>query len=288
METLLNTDQSIYKVQKKLAVAFSAAGCFVTLFNFIYLSRHFGINTAIRDNSVYLLFAFSLLMLSFAFFNREIIRILQISIVIANAVIAILDVYDSIHGLGLLFIAAFIAFKYGYFKRGLRIKAVVSLLITVALIEFSAQLKNPDARFITGIDAIVFIVLFFFVVYLIYSEEIRQYIESSKVKESTIGSLTEERDLLLERVEFLDKRIARISSGSEPLDLKKYKITAAEKRIIEVLVLYRPTDQDIADRLNLSYHTVKNHFRSIRNKLGVDRREEIIDLCRFNFPEQHS
>ena len=278
-------DSNSYRIQQKLSIAIFSAGFIVSIVNFISIYSHSNFSTAITDQSVMVLLIISLIILSSYFMDYEIVRFLQVLIVIITAVLAILDVYNSIHGLGLLIIAAFISFKYGYFKRWLKTKALISIMLTSVVMELSAIRQNPEGKIMYGLDAVIYIVLFFFVTYLIYSDEIKYYIENNKAKEDTIETLTGERDLLLNRVKSLDKRIALMSPDFQPIDLNQYKITAAERRVIEILVLYRATDKEIADRLCISYHTVKNHFRSIRNKLGVDRREEIIDLCRFNFLE---
>ncbi|MDY7029042.1 MAG: LuxR C-terminal-related transcriptional regulator [Spirochaetota bacterium] len=40
----------------------------------------------------------------------------------------------------------------------------------------------------------------------------------------------------------------------------------------------------MAERLNIAESTVKLHLYNIYNKIGVDNRFAIIDLCKYNFP----
>ena len=53
------------------------------------------------------------------------------------------------------------------------------------------------------------------------------------------------------------------------------------------LTKYKAGNREIAERLNLAESTVKLHIYNICNKIGVDNRFAIIDLCKYNFEEKH-
>ncbi len=276
-------DETIFIIQRKLSLAIFSAGLIVCMVNFISLYSRGDLISALLDISVLILFIISSIVLISGFLNYEIARLLQLSVIIGTAILAIIDEYNSIYGLGLLFITAFIGFKYGYFRRWFKLKFALSLFITSIIIEFSAFNEDPDEIIMHGLDAVIYICLFFFVAYLIYSEDIKIYINKNREKEETIETLLREKENLKNNMERLDRKIIHLQKNQTQIDIRTYGISPAEMKVLEVLILYRETETEIAKRLKLSHHTVKNHFRNIRNKLGVDRREEIIDICRNSF-----
>jgi DNA-binding CsgD family transcriptional regulator len=59
-----------------------------------------------------------------------------------------------------------------------------------------------------------------------------------------------------------------------------YDITPRERTVIEQALEGLPAKQ-IARRLDLSQHTINDHFNAIYRKIGVTSREELITrLCR--------
>jgi DNA-binding NarL/FixJ family response regulator len=83
----------------------------------------------------------------------------------------------------------------------------------------------------------------------------------------------------------LSEKIAEIEEKKEPFDLKAAGISPAQRRVIRVLTVYKASNREIAERLNISESTVKLHLYNIYNKIGVDNRFAVIDLCKYNFPE---
>lgn len=63
--------------------------------------------------------------------------------------------------------------------------------------------------------------------------------------------------------------------------LEKYNITEREMEIMNHLKNGR-TNEEIAKRLFLSFHTVKTHRKNIYNKLGVSNVAELIDFASQN------
>jgi DNA-binding NarL/FixJ family response regulator len=53
------------------------------------------------------------------------------------------------------------------------------------------------------------------------------------------------------------------------------------------MALTGSTDREIAGRLRISVHTVKNHMRSVMSKCGVSKRIQLVPLLR-GAPEQSS
>jgi DNA-binding NarL/FixJ family response regulator len=81
----------------------------------------------------------------------------------------------------------------------------------------------------------------------------------------------------------LAEQLRILGEEQKPYDLKAAKISPAEERVIKVLTLYKASNREIAERLNIAESTVKLHMYNICNKIGVDTRFAIIDLCKYNF-----
>jgi DNA-binding NarL/FixJ family response regulator len=56
---------------------------------------------------------------------------------------------------------------------------------------------------------------------------------------------------------------------------KEYGLTSREQEVLE-LIVHGLLKKEIADRLNLSYHTVDNHLRNIYSKLQVHTRSSAV------------
>jgi DNA-binding CsgD family transcriptional regulator len=81
----------------------------------------------------------------------------------------------------------------------------------------------------------------------------------------------------------LSIQLEELGESQKPYDLKAVGITPAEERVIKTLTIYKAGNREIAERLNLAESTVKLHIYNICNKIGVDNRFAIIDLCKYNF-----
>ena len=84
----------------------------------------------------------------------------------------------------------------------------------------------------------------------------------------------------------LSAQLSELEEKQEPYDLKGVGISPAEERVIRTLTLYKASNREIAERLNIAESTVKLHLYNIYNKIGVDNRFAIIDLCKYNFREE--
>jgi len=61
--------------------------------------------------------------------------------------------------------------------------------------------------------------------------------------------------------------------------LESMVLTAREIAVLRLIAEGLP-NRDIADRLSLSFHTVKNHVQNIFKKIDVTRRMEAVDRAR--------
>ena len=105
----------------------------------------------------------------------------------------------------------------------------------------------------------------------------------TKAAEDSVVEMIKHRNVLEKELKVLNRTIREMQKSSDPLDFEAIGITERERDVLMALVVYGDTSKEIAERLQIGYETVKTHLKHIRDKLGVDRREEIIDLCRNNF-----
>lgn len=76
----------------------------------------------------------------------------------------------------------------------------------------------------------------------------------------------------------LMKRVYAFAAQSNP-DSSTDSLTARENEILELLD-QGLTNQQIANRLSVTLHTVKNHVHSVLKKLGVGSRSEAVTVFR--------
>lgn len=272
---------NIGRVQKLIALIFASVGFSVTLINLLDQLRKDSFLKALTRPSISILFLISLIMLLSGFLKGRIGRGIQVGIFTLTGLIATLDVYNSIHGLGLYLLALFLAFKYGWFTYHVKLKLAGIALFILGSVEVSARLAFDSGEWMYGLDAVLYVAMFMLVSYTIYADEIRAHIERAASNEELIARLKKDRDQLDRRIQELERQTAKI-------DLKSKGISDAEKRVLRALVLYRESEIEIGKRLKLSPHTVKNHIRSVRKKLGAGKREDLIFMCRHNFKQKAS
>jgi hypothetical protein len=225
-------------------------------------------------------------MLITGFINSVIIRVSQVLVFLLAAGIAMLDVYDAVFGLGFVLLAIFLSFSYGFFERRGIIKFMAIVIYLFGMAVLSASLQYERGHVMLGLDMVAYLAMFLLISYLIYSDEINAYLSRARAAENALSALQAERENLAARLSALDEKIRVIEERRSRIDLDKAGITAGSVRCCGSSSGTGRTEQQIAKRLGISPFTVKEHFRHIRDKLGVDRREEIIEICRNLFDEE--
>jgi DNA-binding CsgD family transcriptional regulator len=69
-----------------------------------------------------------------------------------------------------------------------------------------------------------------------------------------------------------------ISTNVRAIDIRKHDLLSPREREIVGAVAKGLTNGEIAERLGLSSHTVKNHLLRVFEKLGVSNRVELLVL----------
>jgi len=82
------------------------------------------------------------------------------------------------------------------------------------------------------------------------------------------------------------KRLSALASERQPVD-RELVLTAREIQILRMLE-EGLANRDIAERLCIAVHTVKNHVHSLLNKLGVSTRAQAAAIARTVLPDEDS
>ncbi len=187
---------------------------------------------------------------------------LQVLALVINATIAVLRSPESAYGFPLMMIAGALSLKY----RIVGIYGFVSLFIYFAVVLKISAVFN--SMVIQGVRYLIFGMCCLLIAAFLYKDELARmfsYIDQVRKEEQ-------------EKQHMLTQALNRYEQ--EVLDPCSLGLTPREMEVLEILCLYRSTNQDLASRLGLRIQTVKTHMQRIFDKAGVDDRYQLIDLCR--------
>ena len=196
------------------------------------------------------------------------------------AVLSMLFRFNSINGMVLLFIAAAIAFQYGYFDRFFKIKIWTLIIFSSLIMLRTKEIKSDIDIFSRTVSGILFLSLFFLIVYIIYQTEITAHRIMKIENAEKIKQLKEQRSQYLLQLDELNNRIEGCQRADESLNLSSLNLTISEINILTNYLTYRETNKDLGKRLHLSPFTVRNHLLNIQKKIGAKSKYEIAELCR--------
>jgi two-component system, NarL family, nitrate/nitrite response regulator NarL len=98
-------------------------------------------------------------------------------------------------------------------------------------------------------------------------------------RSATGARLARALDAILEGLVVLDEDLAEEALRRPARNLgTEEELTAREKDVLELLALGL-SNREIADRLGISFHTVKFHVNSILGKLGAASRTEVVAIA---------
>jgi two-component system nitrate/nitrite response regulator NarL len=163
---------------------------------------------------------------------------------------------------------------YGYLEKYARAKNTAILIVITALSQISANLHS-DMGIYAGVSTLLYTLFLVTLLVIIWRDMVRQQ-----------KMLRNENFSLQMDYRKLSGQLKALEEDHKPFDLKAVKISPAEERVIRILTIYKASNREIAERLNIAESTVKLHMYNICNKIGVDNRFAVIDLCKFNFDEE--
>ncbi len=258
-------------VQKRIGVLISLIGVIVLITNILYRLQRGNLLFAVNDLSVWPVFLAVLPFMFSMFFESRLLKHLQILMFMFIGGLNLIDGFQEFYGPS-LFLAAWLLMRhYGFLEKHTIAKNAAVLFIVTGLSQFSAYLYTDEGLY-AGFTSLLFTLFLVLLLLIIWRDMVRQQEELKR----------ENRSLTMNYRE-IASQLKELEEEQEPFDLKAVKISPAEERVIKVLTLYKASNREIAERLNLAESTVKLHLYNIYNKIGVDNRFAIIDLCKYNF-----
>jgi len=264
-------------VQKRIGLMISFVGLVMVTGNIINTLQIKNLITTLISFPVWSVFVFTIPFIVSVFVESALLKKLQILIFAVMGSLNIIDAYQEFYGPG-LFLAAWLLMRhYGYLEKHALSKNAVILILITALSQYSAFLQGrAEAHSGEGLYA-----GFSTLVYTLFLVTLLLILWRDMVKQQEL--LKRENFSLRMDYGKLSDQLAELEALKKPYDLKAVKISPAEARVIEALTVYKAGNKEIAERLNLAESTVKLHIYNICNKIGVDNRFAIIDLCKYNF-----
>ncbi len=284
-------------------------GLMVVLFNISRAIETYTFLEIIAHPSISLLLILSLFFIGTYFLemktNITIFSNAHLLILFISGTYSVFDDYSSFYGLGQIVIAIWLIYTYAYLnKTSIKIAFTIMVLIYIFTIiqVASARQNTSDLRW-EGAEALLFLSFFCGLIFItmVQKEKNQNKIHKLKVQEqneihklkvqkqneihnSKMSSLLSAKATLENKLTRVNRQIDQIIASIEPFDLSYAKLTKAELKVLEVLVIYRASNAEIAERLNKAQTTVKNQIKSILDKIGADDRWQVIEMCRNNFP----
>lgn len=274
-------DSNVLRIQKSLCIVISISGIFVTIANIILqLAQGATFYKIISTFELYTVLIVTTPILFFSFVNKKNIfaQILQILILFISSIIAILDGVSEFPGTILWVLAIMLLHKYNLLKKYKIIKLFIAFILLIAFTSFANYNKTYDS----GITVGLFILAIGLVCSLILRSELKIAINYAIKFNKRKKEIIRERDRLKEvikreelRIKEIDQRINRIAK-KDPLILENYNFTNTEIKILELLVVDKGSNKDIAKLKNIKEGTVKIHLNNIYKKTNLSKRSDLI------------
>lgn len=203
--------------------------------------------------------------------EKRILKFLQCLAILIMGYMSMMGSYDSVYGPGMVLAAWLLMRHYGYFDNFRKIKYSFFLLFVILIAQISA-FYNEREIFGAGLAMLEYSIFIITFIVIIWRDMVRNQESLRKENISLKINYTRIQDQLNE-----------LEEQKKPFNLKAAKISPAEERVIKTLTIYKASNREIAERLNIAESTVKLHLYNIFNKIGVDNRFAIIDLCKYNY-----
>ena len=259
-------------IQKRVGFLISTVGTFVIIVNLIdHLYDGLNLGQAILSMNVWLDFLLFIPGYLSLFFENRVMKLFQVLAISLTGVANILTAYNEVYGPSLFFMGWLLARQYGYFDLHKKVKYILLIAFFVIMAQVSAYVNGKRVFILNNelLEFSIFMILFILAIWKdIFERDERLFKENRHLKSN---------------YKAIQAEIDAIEKEKKPYNLKEANISPAEERVLKVLVKYKASNKEIAERLNISESTVKLHLYNIFNKLGADNRFTVIDLCQYNF-----
>jgi len=266
-------------VQKQIGLLISVVGLLTVVSNLLRRLLSGNLFYALTGVTVWVLFLLTIPFIISIFVESGLLKKIQILVFALSGALNIIDAYQEFYGPS-LFLAAWLLMRhYGYLEKHAKSKNIFILLLITALSQLSAFIHRGDEGYVNdglyaGFSTLMFTLFLVTLLVILWRDMVKQQ-----------ELLKQENFSLKMDYNKLSTQLAELEEAKKPFDLKAINITPAEERVIKTLTIYKAGNREIAERLNLAESTVKLHIYNICNKIGVDNRFAIIDLCKYNFVE---
>jgi len=260
-------------VQKRIGLLISVIGLAVVLTNLISISIEEDFISALGGFSVWSVFLATVPFIVSVFIESRLLKTLQVLVFLFMGIMNVMDSYQEFYGPG-MFLASWLLMRhYGFLEKHAKIKNAAILLLLTGLSQFSAILHTQEGVY-AGMTTLLYTLFLILLLIIIWRD---MALQQEALKKENLSLRVNYRKLSAQLIE--------LEEDQKPFDLKNVKISPAEERVIQTLTLYKASNREIAERLNIAESTVKLHLYNIYNKIGVDSRFDIIDLCKYNYKE---
>ncbi len=262
----------IDSLQKRVGVLIAVVGTLVIVTNFMEnIQDGYTFLESIEQINVWVNFLLFLPGYVSVFFENRYIKFIQVAGILLTGTMNVLTEYNQVYGPSLFFIGWLLMRQYGYFERHKRLKYAFFIGFLIICVQISAYIHNKTV-FLLANELFQFSLFMIFFILAVWKDIFDRD-----------EKLSRENQALKANYNKIAEELGEIERDSKPYDLKGAGITPAEERVLKILVLYKASNKEIAERLNISEHTVKLHMYNIFNKLGVDSRFTVIELCKYNY-----
>lgn len=163
-----------------------------------------------------------------------------------------------------IFLSGLLGIRYNILTQ----KTLLILIIYSSIITEAVALIHGEM--FTGFFMILFSLLFFGILSLLFFDRNERELELVKKYHKKVVDIEEKYRLLH-------------GDSVNPLLLG---LTVREMEVLRILCLGYNSNQEIATELGLKVQTIKTHLSNIFDKVGVDDRYQLIDLCRLYFLQE--
>ena len=264
--------RALETVQKRIGLMVSFSGLIMIITNIVNRTIRVDFEYAMSGKGVWLLFLIIVPFIISIFLENRILKILQIAFLVLTGAINIVGGgYREFYGPGMFLGAWLLMRHYGFLEKYGKLKNVLFLVFLVGLSQGSAAIHSEESVY-AGLTTLLYSLFLVLLLIIVWRD---MTLRQQQLKKENLFLKTDYNKLAADLLE--------IELEQRPFDLKAKRITPAEERVIKILTLYKASNREIAERLGVEESTVKQHLHNIYEKMGVENRFAIIELCQYNF-----